>query len=251
MISVEDPLITLESDKATMDVPSSTSGAVQEIYVKVGDRVSEGTTILSVASADAPVEAASPAATAAAQEPATEQSADPAKAAAAPGSGIGRFGRSVSRPGRRWQDHRLQRCPRRAQRAPGRPRAGRWTSPRSPAPARKAASPRRTCSSSSRAPPPRPAKAAAPAATSGIPEIPAQDFSKFGPVEVKAMGADQEGVRAAPAPLVAQHPARHPPGRGGHHRDRRLPQGARHRGQGRGLPGDLAGVPDQGRRSRR
>ena len=45
MISAEDPLITLESDKATMDVPSSSAGAVQEIYVKVGDRVSEGTTI--------------------------------------------------------------------------------------------------------------------------------------------------------------------------------------------------------------
>src|SRR3712207_6972335 len=38
----EDPLITLESDKATMDVPSPHAGVVQEISVSVGDKVSEG-----------------------------------------------------------------------------------------------------------------------------------------------------------------------------------------------------------------
>ena len=37
--NAEDPLITLESDKATMDVPAPTSGAVTELLVKVGDEV--------------------------------------------------------------------------------------------------------------------------------------------------------------------------------------------------------------------
>ena len=38
-IKAEDPLVTLESDKATMDVPSPIAGVVKEIKVKVGDKV--------------------------------------------------------------------------------------------------------------------------------------------------------------------------------------------------------------------
>jgi dihydrolipoamide dehydrogenase len=45
-IEAEAPLITLESDKASMDVPSPFSGTVKEVKVKVGDRVSEGSLIL-------------------------------------------------------------------------------------------------------------------------------------------------------------------------------------------------------------
>ncbi|MBV8311439.1 MAG: dihydrolipoyl dehydrogenase, partial [Planctomycetaceae bacterium] len=45
-IKAEDPLITLESDKATMDVPSPAAGTVAEMKVKAGDRVSEGDLIL-------------------------------------------------------------------------------------------------------------------------------------------------------------------------------------------------------------
>lgn len=45
-IRVEDPLITLESDKASMDVPSPHAGEVKEVKVSVGDKVSEGTVIL-------------------------------------------------------------------------------------------------------------------------------------------------------------------------------------------------------------
>ena len=40
-IKVDDPLITLESDKATMEVPAAQSGTIREVKVKVGDRVSE------------------------------------------------------------------------------------------------------------------------------------------------------------------------------------------------------------------
>lgn len=47
-IKKEDPLITLESDKATMDVPSTHTGVVEQVLVQVGDRVSQGTPILVV-----------------------------------------------------------------------------------------------------------------------------------------------------------------------------------------------------------
>ena len=45
-VKVEDSMITLESDKATMDVPAPAAGTVQELKVKLGDKVSEGTVIL-------------------------------------------------------------------------------------------------------------------------------------------------------------------------------------------------------------
>jgi dihydrolipoamide dehydrogenase len=45
-VAAEDPLITLESDKATMDVPAPAAGKVSELKVSVGDRVSEGAVIL-------------------------------------------------------------------------------------------------------------------------------------------------------------------------------------------------------------
>jgi pyruvate dehydrogenase E2 component (dihydrolipoamide acetyltransferase) len=47
-VKAEDPLITLESDKATMDVPAPSAGVVKEIKVKVGDKVSEGSPILTL-----------------------------------------------------------------------------------------------------------------------------------------------------------------------------------------------------------
>ena len=47
-VAVEDPLVTLESDKATMDVPAPVSGIVQQLAVKIGDRVSEGSVLLTL-----------------------------------------------------------------------------------------------------------------------------------------------------------------------------------------------------------
>lgn len=47
-VKTEDALLTLESDKATMDVPSPAAGAIQEVLVAVGDRVSEGTVIVTL-----------------------------------------------------------------------------------------------------------------------------------------------------------------------------------------------------------
>ncbi|WP_223420987.1 dihydrolipoyl dehydrogenase [Tateyamaria pelophila] len=52
-VAVEDPLIELESDKATMEVPSPAAGVVKEIKVSEGDKVSEGTVIVVLEGADA------------------------------------------------------------------------------------------------------------------------------------------------------------------------------------------------------
>ena len=54
-ITAEDPMITLETDKATMDVPVPASGIVREVMVKVGDRVSEGSLLLTLESNEATV----------------------------------------------------------------------------------------------------------------------------------------------------------------------------------------------------
>jgi dihydrolipoamide dehydrogenase len=53
----EDPLISLESDKATMDVPSPAAGTVAEVKIKVGDKVAEGSPILLLRTGEAKVAA--------------------------------------------------------------------------------------------------------------------------------------------------------------------------------------------------
>jgi pyruvate dehydrogenase E2 component (dihydrolipoamide acetyltransferase) len=58
VIEKEQSVVTLESDKATMDVPSSHAGIVKEIKVKVGDLISEGALVLVVESSDAVVTSA-------------------------------------------------------------------------------------------------------------------------------------------------------------------------------------------------
>ncbi|WP_347613334.1 biotin/lipoyl-containing protein, partial [Comamonas thiooxydans] len=71
-VSVDQSLITVESDKASMEIPSSHAGVVKEIKVKVGDKVAEGSVVLSLevaAGAAAPAQAAAPAPAAAAPAP--------------------------------------------------------------------------------------------------------------------------------------------------------------------------------------
>ena len=60
-VAVDDALVTLESDKATMDVPSSVAGVVKEIRVKLGDRISQGTVVAIIGAADANAPVAAPA----------------------------------------------------------------------------------------------------------------------------------------------------------------------------------------------
>ncbi len=96
-VGVDDPLMTLESDKATMDVPAPFAGVVRELLVNVGDRVSQGRSLLTLTPADgasaepskasaaasdgAPVEAAAPDAVSSAID--AERDAAPAPSAPA------------------------------------------------------------------------------------------------------------------------------------------------------------------------
>jgi dihydrolipoamide dehydrogenase len=87
-IKAEQSLITVESDKASMEIPSTHSGVVKEMKVKLGDKVSEGSVLLTVESSAAA--APSPAAAAPAPKAATapaQQSASPAPAAASHAGG--------------------------------------------------------------------------------------------------------------------------------------------------------------------
>jgi len=72
-VKAEDSLVTLESDKATMDVPAPFSGVVREMKLKLGDKVSEGTLILTLEAEDGnaavPTKPAAPTAPVAVQVP--------------------------------------------------------------------------------------------------------------------------------------------------------------------------------------
>ncbi|HUU72179.1 MAG TPA: dihydrolipoyllysine-residue acetyltransferase [Burkholderiales bacterium] len=97
-VNPEDSLITLESDKATMEVPAPFGGTIKEMKVKVGDKVAEGATILTIEASDgaptaagqgkpSPAPAATPAADTSAPptaEPAPPAASAPPPAAAAP-----------------------------------------------------------------------------------------------------------------------------------------------------------------------
>ncbi|MFI4953755.1 MAG: dihydrolipoyl dehydrogenase [Burkholderiales bacterium] len=91
-VKAEDSLLTLESDKATMDVPAPAGGVVKSISVKLGDKVSEGALLVTLATTAAEAPATSPASPAqpAAAAPAGPEkpppTAPPPRAAAAPGA---------------------------------------------------------------------------------------------------------------------------------------------------------------------
>ena len=165
-VAAEDPLIELESDKATMEVPSPVAGKVAAISVKEGDRVSEGVLILTVeadGAADAPAAAAPAAAPAA---PAATPAAAPAAVAApAPVTDAG-FGKAHASPSVRAFARQLGID---LSKVNGTGRKGRIL--------------REDLVNSFKS-------GAAPAASGGaaqggmgIPPIPVIDFSKFGPVE--------------------------------------------------------------------
>ena len=84
-VAVDDPLVTLETDKAAMDVPAVVGGKIQSVLVKVGDKVSEGSSlaIIDVVAQDAAPQKAEPARAPqapASQSSATEQPREPAEA---------------------------------------------------------------------------------------------------------------------------------------------------------------------------
>jgi pyruvate dehydrogenase E2 component (dihydrolipoamide acetyltransferase) len=165
-INAEDPLVTLESDKATMDIPAPVAGEVAEVLVKVGDEVSQGSPLLlltpgsgAVSSPPSLVEQQEPA-------PASAPAAVPAPSAPAAAPAAGgvdtpagvHAGPSVRRTARELGVDLAAVTP---------------TGPKG----------RITKDDLLRflKGPPQPAAAAAGA---GIPEIPAQDFSTFGPIDI-------------------------------------------------------------------
>ena len=180
----EDPLVTLESDKATMDVPSPAAGTVRELRVKVGDLVSRGSPILLLDTEGAAVEpppltdqqeppALDEGDLAAAREPAA-RSADAAPAEAGPPVTAVETGPPPdfdgvhASPGVRRLARELDLD---LTALSGTGPKGRITKEDVIGAVRGPAAP----------------AAAAAGGASGIPEVPAQDFSKFGPVEVRPL----------------------------------------------------------------
>ncbi len=200
VVSSEDPLITLESDKATMDIPAPAAGTVRELRVKVGDLVSRGSPILLLDTASAltqPPELTSQQEPPA-QEPLTEEPPAPAAPAAAgepqpasgPGGPAARPASDLGGPAADFDGVHAGPGVRRLARelgldlssVPGTGPKGRITkddvvaSVRGPAAADGTAAP---------------GAGSAVAQGSGIPDIPAQDFSKFGLVEVRPLSRIQ------------------------------------------------------------
>jgi pyruvate dehydrogenase E2 component (dihydrolipoamide acetyltransferase) len=190
VVTDEDPLITLESDKATMDVPSPAAGTVRELRVKVGDLVSRGSPILLLDTEGAAVEPPpltdqqEPAALdegdlAAAEEPA-RRSAEAAETPA-PASGPPVTATDLSPPADFDGVHAGPGVRRLARELDLDLTALSGTGP-------KGRITKEDVIGAARGPS---VPAGAPAAVAGIPEVPAQDFSKFGPVEIRPLSRIQ------------------------------------------------------------
>ena len=192
----EDPLVTLESDKATMDVPSPAAGTVRELRVKVGDLVNRGTPILLLDTEGAAVE---PPPLTDQQEPAALDAADPVAAAREPAA------RSASAAIEEGAVTAPEGSPPVSAAEPGPPADfdGAHASPGVRRLARELGLDLTTMAGTGpkgritkedviagvRGPAPAEGggRGGSPPAGAGIPEVPAQDFSKFGPVEVRPL----------------------------------------------------------------
>ena len=178
-VNPEDPLVTLESDKASMEVPAPTGGRVREVHVSVGDRVSEGSRIVTLDNA-AEGAMTPPPSLVEQQEPEPQPTSTPPVAPGAPA--VAHTGPSADGAAPGLDQVHASPSVRRLARelgvdlhqVRGTGEKGRIT--------------RDDVKAFLRGPAAQPAAApaAAPAAV-GIPEIPAQDFSKFGPVETRPL----------------------------------------------------------------
>ncbi|MCW5575036.1 MAG: dihydrolipoyllysine-residue acetyltransferase [Burkholderiales bacterium] len=234
-VSAEDPLVSLESDKATMDVPSPGAGKVLELAVSVGDKVSEGSLLLTLETADASdagdareeqAEAASPsgddekpagrdeqssARPAAGERVGKTAAADPREPAGLSaemarnreGRGSPTSALAERGEGQKALSHATPTVRRFARelgvdlaKVTGTGRKGRILSDDVTRYVKEALS----------------STAAAPAASGiGMPEMPAVDFSKFGPVETRALSRIKKltGTNLRRAWLVVPHVTQH------------------------------------------
>jgi dihydrolipoamide dehydrogenase len=87
-VKAEQSLITVESDKASMEIPSSHAGVVKELRVAVGDKVNEGSVLLVLEAAGAPTAAAAAPAPVAASAPVSAPAVAPVAAQHAGGVGL-------------------------------------------------------------------------------------------------------------------------------------------------------------------
>ena len=184
VVSDEDPLITLESDKATMDIPSPGAGTVRELRVKVGNLVSLGSPILLLDTEGTDVE---PPPLDDQQEP-PEETPQAAAAAAVPVAPAAEGGPPVTAVEAESADgfegvHAGPGVRRLARELGLDLTALSGTGP-------KGRIIKEDVIAAVRGPATAPA-APALAAQGGIPEIPAQDFSKFGPVEIRPLSRIQ------------------------------------------------------------
>lgn len=182
VLKAEDPILTLESDKATLEVPSPSAGKVAEVLIKVGDKVSQGSAVLrfeagagagagangasASASPAAPAPAAGPAASAAAVSAAAAPSGDAPRRTLPPPMALD-FGNVHASPSVRRLARELDID---LTQVKGTGDKGRVTVEDVKASLKGAGGGGGGVSGGM-----------------GIPEIPAQDFAKFGPIEVKAM----------------------------------------------------------------
>jgi pyruvate dehydrogenase E2 component (dihydrolipoamide acetyltransferase) len=180
VVKIDDPLITLETDKASMEVPAPSAGTVRDIHVKVGDRVSEGSPVIELDTGEAAEEIPAPPSLVGQQEPDPQPvqappvpepgSPDAVRTAGPADHSAASTDQVHASPGVRRLAHELGVDLRSVT---GSGEKGRLTKDDVKAFLRGPATPAG-------------APAAAPAG-SGIPEIPAQDFSKFGPVETRPL----------------------------------------------------------------
>jgi pyruvate dehydrogenase E2 component (dihydrolipoamide acetyltransferase) len=192
-VNEEDPLITLESDKATMDVPAPVAGQVVEIPVKIGDRVSTGSLILTIDPGDGAV--AAPPTLVEQQEPDVPDEPDePGGTPHTPGPPVRTPEAAVSTEPATVPVHAEETA------APATDFTGVHAGPSVRRTARElnvdlaavtGSGPKGRITKDDllaylRGPAPASPAAVAPAGT-GIPEIPAQDFAQFGPVETRPL----------------------------------------------------------------
>jgi pyruvate dehydrogenase E2 component (dihydrolipoamide acetyltransferase) len=192
----EDPLVTLESDKATMDIPSPAAGTVRELRVKVGDLVNRGTPILLLDTEGAAVEpppladqqeppALDEGDLAAAREPAARSVVEAPVAGAAAGAGeVGAAAGASAAAGAGAGAEALADYDG-AHASPGVRRLARELG--LDLTALSGTGPKGRITKEDVIAGVRGPAAAPPVAGTGIPEVPAQDFSKFGPVEIRPL----------------------------------------------------------------